>query len=102
MVGVVAARADPAVMDVTTATQLAPPAPVQLVQVRSAYGIANTLAAPAGYVVGPATPVPGATLGLSAAAQALLHGRVTAIKVIEAGDAPGTGAPAGAPAPSGD
>lgn len=65
-------------------TQIAPPAQVQLVQVRSAYGIANTLAAPAGYVVAPAGPVPGATLGLSAAAQALLRGRVTSIQVIEA------------------
>jgi hypothetical protein len=72
--------------------EIAPPqaaAQVQLVQVRSAYGIANTLAAPAGYVVSPTTTVPGATLGLSAAAQALLRGRVTSIHVIDATDATG-------------
>jgi hypothetical protein len=69
-------------MDVSR-TQDAPMPEVQLVQVRSAYGIANTLAAPAGYVVAPTGGVPGATLGLSAAAQALLRGRVTSIQVIE-------------------
>jgi hypothetical protein len=76
-------------MQLSAATPpLEPAAHVELVQVKTKYGIGNTLVAPAGYVVPhPQGHVQGATLGLSAAAQALLQGsRVTGIQVIELGE----------------